>query len=69
MNLRLSAAKAAATATVIGLGLAGAALASPVAASTALAHCNVMMVGGYSPCSLQPIQAVSPGGPMRPLPR
>jgi hypothetical protein len=56
-------------ATMGGLGMAGAASASPAIAATAgVAHCNVIMVGGYSPCFPKPVYpggTVNPGGPIR----
>jgi hypothetical protein len=69
MKIRLWAGIAAATAAIGGLGglgMAGAASASPASAS--VAHCNVIMVGGYSPCFPRPIGPINPGGPVKPLP-
>ena len=33
-----------------------------------MAHCNVILVGGYSPCFHRPIGPINPGGPMNQLP-
>jgi len=69
MKIKLYAGIVAAATAISGLGMAGAASASPVtAASVPVAHCNVILVGGYSPCFPRPINPVNPGGPMRPLP-
>jgi hypothetical protein len=74
VKIKLYAGIVAAAAAMGGLGTAGAAAASPVtAASVPVAHCNVILVGGYSPCfprpiNPRPINPVNPGGPMRPLP-
>ena len=75
MKIKLYAGIVAAAAAMGGLGMAGAASASPVtAASVPVAHCNVILVGGYSPCfprpinPINPVNPVNPGGPMRPLP-
>jgi hypothetical protein len=69
MKVKLCAGIAVAAAAIGGLGMAGAASASPaVAASVPTAHCNVILVGGYSPCFPRPVIPINPGGPMKPLP-
>jgi hypothetical protein len=69
MKVRLYGGIAAAAAAIGGLGMAGAASASPaVTASIPVAHCNVILVGGYSPCFHRPIGPINPGGPMKSAP-
>lgn len=75
MKIKLYAGIVAAATAISGLGMAGAASASPVtAASVPVAHCNVILVGGYSPCFPRPVNPggpiypVNPGGPIRPFP-
>jgi hypothetical protein len=59
----------AAAAIAGALGMAGVVPGSPVVtASVPVAHCNVIMVGGYSPCFHRPIGPVNPGGPREPAP-
>jgi hypothetical protein len=43
-------------------------LSLPLAfAPTSMAHCNVIMADGYSPCfPSSPIGHINPGGPMKP---
>jgi hypothetical protein len=82
MKVKLCAAIVAAVA-IGGLGMAGAS-ASPVTASVPVAHCNVILADGYSPCfpwpicpinprpiypiNPRPICPINPGGPMKPVP-
>jgi hypothetical protein len=69
MKTRIYAGMTAAAAIAGALGMAGAVSASPaVSAPVAMAHCNVIMVGGYSPCFYRPADPINPGGPMRPAP-
>jgi len=74
-GIKLHAGIVTAAATIGGLGMAGAASASPaIAAPATVAHCNVILVGGYSPCFPRPVNPggpiypVNPGGPIRPFP-
>ncbi len=69
MKIKLHTGMVAAAVAIGGLGMAGAASASAaVTASVPVAHCNVILVGGYSPCFPRPIIPINPGGPMKPLP-
>jgi len=68
MKTRIYAGITAAAAIVGALGMAGAVSGSPVVtASARMAHCNVILVGGYSPCFHRPT-GPSPGGPIKPAP-
>jgi hypothetical protein len=70
MKVKFCAGIAAAAAAIGALGMAGASSASPVVtASVPVAHCNVILADGHSPCFpspiIRPIMPVSPGGPMK----
>jgi hypothetical protein len=69
MKSRIYTGITAAAAIAGALGMAGAVSGSPVVtASVPMAHCNVIMVGGYSPCFHWPIGPINPGGPIKPAP-
>ncbi len=69
MKVKLYAGTVAAAVAIGGLGMAGAASASPVVTtSIPVAHCNVILVGGYSPCFPRPIGPINPGGPIKLVP-
>ncbi len=68
-KVKLHTGMVAAAVAIGGLGIAAAASASPaIAAPVLVAHCNVIVVGGYSPCFPRLIIPIKPGGPMKPLP-
>lgn len=65
MKIKLYAGSAVAAAAIGALGMASAASASPaIAPPIPAAHCNVILVGGYSPCFPTPIRPINPGGPI-----
>jgi len=68
-KIKLRTGMVAAAVAIGGLGMAAGASASPaIAAPVLVAHCNVILVGGYSPCFHRPIGPINPGGPMKPAP-
>lgn len=67
MKVKLYAAIAAAAAAIGGLGMAEASASPVVTASVPMAHCNVILADGYSPCFPRLI-GPNPGGPDKPVP-
>lgn len=70
MKVKLYAGVVTAAAAIGTLGMAGIALASPVTTAPGpVAHCNVILVGGYSPCfPSSPMQPIFPVHPIHPVP-